>query len=59
MKVSETTQSETSQERESGYNSPEVNGKTGEAALISRCRNKTMNISPSEWYRGHTGINTA
>ena len=48
MKVSETTQGEKQQERESGRNGPEVNGNTGETALISRCRNKTMNISPSE-----------
>ena len=37
MKVSETTQGETPQERKNGRNGPEVNGKTGETALISRC----------------------
>ena len=37
----------------------DVNEKIGETARISRCRNKTNNISPSEWYRGHRETNTA
>ena len=37
----------------------EVNEKIGETSRISRCRNKTNNVSPSEWYRGHREINTA
>ena len=41
--------SETTQEWESGRNDPEGNDKTGETARISHCRNKTMNMSPSEW----------
>ena len=37
----------------------DVNEKIGETARISRCRNKTNNISPSEWYRDHRVTNTA
>ena len=37
----------------------DVNKKIGETARIIRCRNKTNNISPSEWYSGHRETNTA
>ena len=37
----------------------DVNEKIGATARISRCRNKTNNISPSEWYRGYNETNTA
>ena len=37
----------------------DVNEKIGETARISRCRNKTNNISPSEWYRRHRETNPA
>ena len=59
MKVSETAQGETPQEWKVGETASEVNGKTGETVPIRHCRNTTMNISPSKWYGGHTGTNTA
>ena len=37
----------------------EVNEKIYETARISHGRNKTNNISPSEWHRGHRETNTA
>ena len=36
----------------------DVNEKIGETARISRCRNKTNNISPSEYYRGNRKKNS-
>ena len=44
MKASETTRGET----KGIEGEAEVNKKIGETARISRCRNKTDNISPSE-----------
>ena len=46
MKASETTRGETTKKRKVGE--AKVNEKIGETARISRCRNKTDNISPSE-----------
>ena len=46
MKASETTRGETTKKGKEGE--AEVNEKIGETARISRCRNKTDNISPSE-----------
>ena len=37
----------------------EVNEKIGETSRISRCRNKTNNVSLSKWYRGHRETNTS
>ena len=37
----------------------EANEKIGETARISRFHDKSNNISPSEWYRGHKETNTA
>ena len=36
-----------------------VNEKIGATARISRCCNKTNNISPSESYKGYNETNTA
>ena len=46
MKASETTRGE--QQKKGKVGEAEVNEKKGETARISRCRNKTDNISPSE-----------
>ena len=54
MKASKTTRGETTKERKSRRW-----GGEREIASISRCRNKTNNISQSEWYRGHRETITA
>ena len=46
MKASETPGAK--QEKKGKVGEAEVNEKIGETARISRCRNKTDNISPSE-----------
>ena len=56
-KASETTRGEKKNKRTVGET--DVNEKIGVNARISRCRNKTNNISPSEWYRGYNETNTA
>ena len=56
MKTSEMTRGETTKEQ---WAKREVNEKIGETARISRCRNKTNKISPSEWCSGHMETNTA
>ena len=40
-------------------NGAEVNENIDETARINRGRNKTNNISPSEWNWGHKETNTA
>ena len=60
MEASETTRGETKNKKKNGkVGEAEVNEKIGETSRISRCRNKTNNVSPSEWYRGHREINIA
>ena len=52
MKASETTRGETTtttkKKKKKKVGENDVNEKIGETARISRCRNKTNNISPSE-----------
>ena len=48
MKASETTRGETTKKKKKAVGERDVNEKIGETARISRCRNKTNNISPSE-----------
>ena len=55
MKASETTRGETTttttkkkKKKKKTVGERDVNEKIGETARISRCRNKTNNISPSE-----------
>ena len=57
MKTSETNWGK--QQKNGKVGEEEMNAKIGETTRISRCRTKTNNISPLEWYRGHRTTNTA
>ena len=57
MKAGETTRGETTKEQESRHSGGERDIR--ETARISRFHNKTNDISPSKWYRGHKETNTA